>query len=61
MNGIPEISEPMIYLPFPKRPYDDLVRLSDWALDPAFLAVDQVMSFIERNLDDLAHDWFGNR
>ena len=51
----------MIYLPFPKRPYDDLVRLSDWALDPAFLAVDQVMSFIERNLDDLAHDWFGNR
>lgn len=55
------MTEIMIYLPFPKRLYDDIVRLSNGTLDPALLAVDQVMTFIERNLDDLAFDWFGDR
>ncbi len=52
----------LVYIPFKRKLYNDLVRLSDGRFDPATLAEDQLMSLIERNLDDdLAYDWFGER
>lgn len=55
------MSESYVYIPFDRSFYNDIVRFSDGRLDPAVLAEDQVADLIERNLDDLAFDWFGDR
>ena len=51
----------VVFLPFPRGLYNDIIRFSDGHLDPAALAVDQVLGLFERNADDLIFDWFGNR
>jgi hypothetical protein len=50
----------VIYIPFDKKLYDDLVRFSDGAINPASLAVGQVENWIERGLGygDGIEDWF---
>lgn len=39
----------VIYVPFPKKLYDDLVRLSDGRCKPAEWAVDRLEDWIDRN------------
>jgi hypothetical protein len=50
----------VIFIPFKKELYDDLVRFSDGAIDPADIAVGQVENWIERGLGygDYVEDWF---
>src|SRR5690349_12665336 len=50
----------VIYIPFKKELYDDLVRFSDGAIDPASIAVEQVENWIERGLGygEGVEDWF---
>lgn len=55
------MSDEYIYIPFSKKFYNDIVRCSNGQLDPADLAEEQVWNLIERNLDGLAHDWFGDK
>jgi hypothetical protein len=52
----------MIYVPFNRKLYDDLVRFSDGAIDPASLAVEQVENWIERGFGFGlgVEDWFEN-
>ncbi|WP_371039469.1 hypothetical protein [Rhodosalinus sp. FB01] len=50
-----------IHIPFNRKLYNDIVRCSNGRLDPAELAEDQVRDLIERNLDSLAHEWFGDQ
>lgn len=53
--------EDIIYLPFPKRLYDDVVRFSNGHCDLVNLAIDQFHDFIRRTADDNAHGLMGNR
>lgn len=48
-----------IYVPFPKRLYDDVIRFSDGKIDPVHLATEQLETFIERTINDV--DWWGER
>ena len=50
----------VIYIPFDKKLYDDLVRFSDGAIDPASLAVEQIENWIERGFSYGlgVEDWF---
>jgi len=50
-----------IYIPFDRQLYNDIVQFSDGRLDPVSLAEEQVLDLIERNLDNNANDWFGDR
>jgi hypothetical protein len=38
-----------IFVPFPRKLYDDLVRFSDGKCDPVYWAVDRLEDWIERN------------
>lgn len=50
----------VIFVPFPRDLYDDIIRFSEGRLDPVDLASDQVYDFFERNLGDLTDQWFGD-
>jgi hypothetical protein len=39
----------VIYVPFPRELYDNIIRFSDGRLDPIELAVDQLEQFVDRN------------
>ena len=45
----------MIFVPFKKSLYDDLVRFSDGKADPAHLAVQQVENWIDLNFSHAPH------
>ena len=51
----------VIFLPFPRQLYEDVVRFSDGRLDLVDLAVDQFHDFIRRTADDNAHGVMGER
>ncbi len=54
------MTENVIYIPFPRDLYDDIVQFSEGRLDPVDLAGDQVFNLFERNLGDLTDQWFGD-
>jgi hypothetical protein len=41
----------LVYIPFSRKLYDDIVRFSDGALDPAALAESRVQSWVENSLE----------
>jgi hypothetical protein len=43
--------EALIYIPFPRALYDDIVRFSDGSLNPAAMAESQVQSWVENSLE----------
>ena len=49
----------VIYIPFPRDLYDDIVRFSEGRFDPVDLAEEQILNLFERNLGDLTDQWFG--
>lgn len=51
----------MVYLPVPRRLYDDVVRFSDGRLDLIDIALDQFHDFIRRTADDNCHGLMGSR
>ena len=53
--------ETVIYAPFPRALYDDIVRFSDGEVDPVEMAVQQLYDLMERSADDVLFDWFGER
>lgn len=50
----------VVYIPFKRDLYDDLIRFSDGTINPASLAVQEVENWIERgfNYGHGADDWF---
>lgn len=49
----------ILYVPFPRELYEDIIRFSDGKLDPAAMAAEQLENLIERTIDDV--DWWGDR
>ena len=55
------MTEKLIYIPFPKELYDDLIRFSDGGMDVSVWLEDQLMDFFERNLGAATSELFGAR
>lgn len=51
----------VIYLPVPRKLYDDVVRISDGRCDLIDIAIDQFHDFIRRTAEDNAHGLMGDR
>lgn len=52
------MSDPVIYIPFPRTLYDDIVRFSNGRLRPDSLAADQVETWIANSVEfDLGDVW----
>lgn len=53
----------VIYVPFPKKLYDDLIRFSDGRCDPVTWAVDRLEAWIETNFssETLGLGWANDR
>lgn len=47
----------MIYIPFPKKLYDDIVRFSDGQIDVSSLAEDQIWSWLNASVSFETWDW----
>lgn len=50
-----------IYVAFPRKLYDDIVRFSDGRIDPIAIAQDQLLELMRHGADSFLHDWFGDR
>lgn len=55
------MTKEIVFIPFDKELYDDLVRFSDGGLDVSAWAEEQIMDCLERNLGDLTSRLFGAR
>ncbi|MBI1218424.1 MAG: hypothetical protein GC186_07730 [Rhodobacteraceae bacterium] len=55
------MSNDVLYVPFPRDLYDDIVRFSDGRLNPVILALEQLDAAIQRGADTFVHDWFEDR
>ncbi|MBK8456555.1 MAG: hypothetical protein IPL47_05070 [Phyllobacteriaceae bacterium] len=51
----------VLHIPFPKSLYDDIVRFSDGKLNPAVLAENLIVAWIERDLEFGEGDYWGER
>lgn len=52
------MSESVIYIPFPRALYDDIVRFSDGRIRPETLAAHQVESWVSNSVEfDFGEDW----
>jgi hypothetical protein len=51
-----KMTRDVIYIPFPKELYDDIIRFSDGTQDPASIAEWRVRGWVE-NLDNASEDW----
>lgn len=50
-----------VYIPFPRKLYDDIIRLSDGRLDPIHLAEQEVLSFVVNTISSADTDFWGDR
>lgn len=56
------MSDSLIYIPFPRDLYDDIIRFSDGGVDPVAQAEDGVRRWIERTIEDGDNDcWLEDR
>lgn len=55
------MSEKILYIPFSRSLYNDIVRFSDGQLDPTVLAENLVVNWIENSLESGGSEWSGER
>ena len=55
------MTDEMVYIPFPRKLYNDIVRFSDGRIDPSGLAGDTVQNWVERNVESADYDNWGER
>ena len=51
------MAEPLIFIPFPQKLYDDIVRFSDGAISPESLAASQVQAWVANSVEFDFGDW----
>lgn len=55
------MTDDFLFIPFPRKLYDDIIRFSDGRIDPVAVAQEQLLDLMRCGADSFLVDWFGDR